>query len=112
MKSPITNTGKFIKSTEFDSENGKVLKITAEPELIVSANPKFGFVDGPNKGKTVRYKFTEDGNEKWFETKSLRFARALEAFEVGDTVRITRVPAGTDTQYSVTKVDDLSSIPF
>jgi hypothetical protein len=111
MINPILTGGKFVSAKEFDGQ-GKTLKITAEPELVTCSNPKYGFQEGVNKGKTVRYSFHDGNTDRLFESKAIRFAKAIEPFGVGDTVQIKRHAAGTDTQYEVKKADDLSSIPF
>lgn len=109
MKMPISTGGKFIKGSDLD--NGLTLTITAEPELT-ECNPKYGFTEGPNKGKTVRYHF----GERIFDSKSSRFASAISRFEVGDTVHIKRNLAGTETSFSIVKADPketpLENIPF
>ena len=110
MQMPISVGGKFIKGSDFD--NGVTATITAPPELV-ETNPKYGFTEGPNKGKTVRYYFKDANGDRIFDSKSSRFATAISKYEVGDTLQITRNSAGTDTTYSMKKVEgDLASIPF
>lgn len=110
MKMPISTGGKFLKGADMDL--GITVTITAEPELV-ETNPKYGFTEGPNKGKTVRYHFKDSNGERVFDSKSSRFATAISKFEVGDTLFIKRQAAGTDTTYDAKKVDgDLANIPF
>lgn len=99
MKNLILTGGKFLSAKIFDG--GVFLKITADAELVESSNPKYGFTEGANKGKTVRYFFNDGQNDKWFESKAIRFAKAIESFNPGDVVYIKRMAAGTDTQYEV-----------
>lgn len=114
MRMPISTGGKFIKGPDFDS--GLTLTITAIPELVECSNPKYGYPDGPNKGKTVRYYFKDKNGERIFDSKASRFAYAVSKYEVGDTLYIKRTPSGTDTQYQASKVDPketpLEDIPF
>lgn len=113
MEIPLSMSGKFIKVSDFDG-NGLKLKIASDKAvMVVCSNPKYGFPDGPNKGKTIRYAFEDlEGKERIFDSKSLRFASGISKFKKGDIVTIVRHPAGTDTQYEVKKEDDLASIPF
>lgn len=98
---PISVGGKFLKGADFDA--GKTLTITGKPELVECSNPKYGYPDGPNKGKTVRYYFKDANGDRIFDSKAGRFASAISKFEVGDTVDIVRNAAGTDTTYSIVK---------
>jgi len=111
---PISIGGKFLKGADFDA--GITLTITGKPELVTCSNPKYGFPDGPNQGKTVRYYFKDASGDRIFDSKASRFATAISKFEVRDTLHIQRNNAGTDTTYSAKKVDakdvDLASIPF
>lgn len=110
---PISTGGKFVKGADFDK--GLTLTISAKPELV-ECNPKYGFTEGPNKGKTVRYYFTDKTGERVFDSKAVRFASAISKFEVGDRIYIKRQAAGTDTQYEMKKMDKdetaLEDIPF
>ena len=108
MQMPISVGGKFIKGSDFD--NGVTATITAPPELV-ETNPKYGFTEGPNKGKTVRYYFKDANGDRIFDSKSSRFATAISKFEVGDTVHIKREAAGTDTTYAVTKTTADTNVP-
>jgi hypothetical protein len=114
MEMPISVGGKFLKGADFDA--GKTLTITGKPELVVCSNPKYGFPDGPNQGKTVRYYFKDQSGDRIFDSKASRFATAISRFEVGDTIHIQRNAAGTDTTYSANKVEKgetpLDQIPF
>lgn len=114
MEMPISVGGKFLKGADFDA--GITLTITGKPELVVCSNPKYGFPDGPNQGKTVRYYFKDAQGDRIFDSKASRFATAISKFEIGDTLHIQRNSAGTDTTYSAKKVDPketpLEAIPF
>jgi len=106
---PINIGGKFLKGADFDA--GITLTISGKPELIVCANPKYGFQEEPNKGKTIRYYFKDASGDRMFDSKASRFANAISKFEVGDTVHVKREAAGTDTTYAVKKVET-DGIPF
>lgn len=94
-----TSTNSFIKGVEFEG-NGLKLKVSKTPEKIEANDPKFGWPDGPDKGKTIKFYFEQDGKERTFESKSARFIQAFNAVAVvGEEIVIRRTGTGTDTQY-------------
>lgn len=97
-------SGAFIKGEEF--EKGLVLKVAKKPSLVPAGDPKYGFdEDHPHAGKTIRYFFEVNGEEKTYDSTSVRFKNALEkaGVTVGDTVKITRTGKSFDTNFTVEK---------
>ncbi len=97
--------GKFLKLSDVRFlVEGRILKVAADVELFQPSSPKYGFQDGPNKGMSARYTFSDEGVEKILETSSKPFLAALNASgaAVGDTVQIKRIGSGFSTDYMIT----------
>ena len=96
----------YLKASQLDGD-GMILKVVKKAELIDANNPKFGFPPGTQyAGKTIRY-FFDKGT---LDSTSKRLLGALNAsgVEPGEYVRLSRMPAGTDTQYFAEKMDQLT----
>lgn len=105
--------GSFIKGEEF--EKGLTLKVTKKPELVAASNPKYGFdKEHEYAGKTIRYHFELNGDEKTYDSTSARFKSALEkaGVTVGDTVKITRTGKDFDTHFTAEKIGAPDAAPF
>lgn len=96
------NLSPFLKGKEF--VKGLTVRIIKTPTLEDSNDPKFGFKDGENKGKVLRFTFMVDGGEKLFDATSKRFCDAMDPFEVGANLHITRTGEGMDTDWIVKAV--------
>ncbi len=90
----------YLKGIQF--VDGLTLKIKKTPEYV-QANEGFGFKDGPNAGKTVRFYFELEGEERYFDSTSSRFINALDPFKVGDTVLISRTGSAMKTEWFAKK---------
>ena len=102
LTSDLGVTGSYLKGQQFEA--GIVAKITKAPEMI-EANEGFGFKEGDHKGQALRLFLEVAGEERTFDTTSVRLISAMDPFNVGDTVLIKRSGSAMKTEWSVTKAD-------
>lgn len=102
LTSTLGVTGSYLKGKQF--EEGVVAKIVKAPEMV-AANEGFGFKDGEHEGKTLRLFLEVAGEERTFDTTSVRLIGALDPFNVGDTVLIKRNGNAMKTEWSVVAAD-------
>lgn len=102
LTSDLNVTGAYLKGKQF--EQGIVAKILKAPEFV-EANDGFGFDDGEHEGKSLRFYFEVDGKERTFDTTSVRLISAMDPFNVGDVVKITRSGNAMKTEWKVEKAD-------
>lgn len=102
LTSDLGVTGSYLKGKQF--EEGIVAKIIKAPEMV-EANEGFGFKDGDHEGKTLRLYLEVDGDERTFDTTSVRLIAAMDPFAVGDTILIKRSGNAMKTEWTVTRTD-------
>lgn len=100
LTSGLGVTGTYLRGSQF--EPGIVAQIIKAPE-IVQANDGFGFKTGEYVGKQLRLFLLVDGEERTFDTSSVRLISALDPFTVGDVVFIKRSGSAMKTEWTVTK---------
>lgn len=102
LTSDLGVTGSYLKGKQF--EEGIVAKIIKAPEMV-EANEGFGFKEGEHEGKTLRLFLEVDGDERTFDTTSVRLIAAMDPFNIGDTVLIKRSGNAMKTEWSVARAD-------
>lgn len=102
LTSDLGVTGSYLKGQQF--EQGITAKIIKAPELV-EANEGFGFKDGEHEGKALRLFLEVDGDERTFDTTSVRLIAAMDPFVIGDTVLIKRSGTAMKTEWTVARTD-------
>jgi hypothetical protein len=104
----VMPASQFMSGKEFDGE-GLILKVAKQPELVAASGPKFGYPEGhPHHGKTTRWYFVHNDEERYFDNTSGRLLNAMTDADLseGDMIQVQRSGLGTDTQWSVKKLTE------
>ena len=98
-------TGSYLQGKQFEGD-GITGVLYQEPKMCgkdEGVNEGFGFKEGEYKDMALRIYLGVDGEDRYFDTTSVRLIAAIDAFKVGDVVKMVRRGSQMKTEWTVTK---------